>query len=128
MPIDSRAFAHGAARMLKAAPGAALRTINKVIIPIVKAGVGSPPPIGGGIVILETTGRRSGLARQVPLVSVRLGDRVVVSTISPRSQWLRNLEASPQSRVWINGRARPATADVRRGLLSTAQLSVHKAA
>ena len=72
--------------------------------------------------LLETTGRTSGLTREVPLMASRLGDRVVVSTVRSDSQWVRNLEADPEAAVWINGRRRAAVADVRRGQLSVVNL------
>jgi deazaflavin-dependent oxidoreductase (nitroreductase family) len=73
-------------------------------------------------VVLETTGRRTGLLRQVPLVATRLGDRLVVSTVRTGSEWIGNLEANPTAGVWLNGRRRAATAQVRRGPLNVVQL------
>ena len=114
--------------LLDTATRTAFRTVNRVVTPVVKAGLGSPFPVGGGLVVLETKGRRSGLPREVPLASIRFGDRVVVSTLRATSQWLKNLEATPESRVWVSGRARPATAGVRRGRLSIATLDLQPAA
>ncbi len=101
---------------------AAFRTLNRFMQPIVRRGAFSPPAVGSGLVLLETTGRTSGLPRQIPLVATRLGDRVVVSTARGDSQWLRNLEADPEAVVWINGRRRSAIADVRRAPLSVVKL------
>lgn len=84
--------------------------MNAVVIPAVKAGVGSPPPVGVGLVVVETTGRRSGLAREVPLVALRWGNRLRVGTARDNAQWTRNAAADPAVSVWVCGRKRPATA------------------
>lgn len=99
---------------------AAFRNLNSVVGPAVKAGVGNPLPVGSGLVILETVGRTSGKARQVPLVASRLGSTILVSTVRSNSQWVKNLEAEPQVKVWVGGTKRSATASV----VSTSPLTV----
>lgn len=86
------------------------RAVNAVVVPAVKAGIGSPPPVGVGLVVVETTGRRSGLPREVPLVALRWGDQLRVGTARRGSQWTRNAAAEPSVSVWVCGRKRPATA------------------
>ncbi len=102
----------------------AFSTLNRFIKPLVKAGFGSPLPVGPGLVLLETTGRKSGLPREVPLVAYRFGDRVRVSTVRGNSQWVRNLEQDDSPAVWVGGRRRPASAVVDIGPVSRATLAV----
>lgn len=98
----------------------AFAALNSVVRPLLSVGVGNPLPIGVGAAVLETTGRKSGLPRQVPLVTVRVGDTAVVSTVRSGSQWLANAEADEDVRVQLFGRFRNGTASVRRGPLNVA--------
>ncbi len=102
----------------------AFRTLNKLVAPLARSGLVSPLPLGAGLVVVETTGRVSGLPRPVPLVGFRMGNRVAVSTVRENSQWLRNLEATPQAPVWLRGRPLPARAQVYRGPIDTAVLEL----
>ncbi|NYI87076.1 deazaflavin-dependent oxidoreductase (nitroreductase family) [Amycolatopsis endophytica] len=64
-----------------------------------------------GQVVLETTGRRSGLPRQVPV-----GGKVIdgafwfVSGDGPRAAYIRNIEANPAVRVRLGSTWRTGTA------------------
>ena len=99
------------------------RMLNAVVLPLAKAGLGSPLPVGAGVVVLETTGRRSNLPRQVPLAATRLGDRITVSTVRKDSQWVGNLEADRNAAVWLNGKRRDVVAtSIGRGPLTTVEL------
>lgn len=101
------------------------RSLNAVVEPFVSAGLGNPLPLGLGPVVVETTGRRSGLARRVPLLSVRAGDTLYVSTVRPRSGWVANLAAHPHARVRLFGSDRSATSHVERvGPLRVARLQL----
>jgi deazaflavin-dependent oxidoreductase (nitroreductase family) len=87
--------------------------LNGLVEPLLRAGFGSPGSCASGVILVETTGRRSGRTISVPLVAAALGDLVIVSTLrARRSQWVRNLAATPQVRYWAHGRAREATAIV----------------
>jgi deazaflavin-dependent oxidoreductase (nitroreductase family) len=100
------------------------RTLNRVVLPVVKRGVGSPLPLGVGLVVLETVGRRSGRPRQVPLVSARIGDTVIVSTVRRPSQWVENVAAAGAARVWLGGTKRSGTATIRRGPLQVVSVDL----
>jgi dienelactone hydrolase len=103
-------------------PPALFREMNRFVKPLVKAGLGSPLPIGLGAVVLESTGRVSGDPREVPVLGFRIGGRVVVSTVRSDSQWLKNLEADDRAAVWYGGRRRAAKATVQRGPLNIVTL------
>ena len=105
----------------------AFRALNCVVKPALELGVGNPLPIGMGAVLVETTGRKSGKPRQVPLMSMRLGDRLFVSTVRSDSQWFANLEAEPAARVQLHGTFREATASLTRGPLNVAVIETGSA-
>lgn len=100
----------------------AFRALNRIVVPAVQAGFGSPLPIGPGLVVLETTGRVSGEPRRVPLVATRFGNRVNVSTVRSPSQWVENLRAQPDVSVWVGGRERAATGSIDSGAVTTASI------
>ena len=83
----------------------------KVFNRLVKAAVrlGLPTPT---VVILETTGRRSGEPRRVPVTKALDGDTLwIVTEHGRRSGYVRNIEADPNVRVrvgrrWRSGRAK----------------------
>lgn len=102
--------------------------LNAVVRPAVRSGLGNPLLIGAGAVTIETTGRRSGLPRTVPVLATRFGDNLTVSTVRDDSQWLRNIEADGNVGVWLYGRRRSATATVSRGTLNTVHLELDPAA
>ncbi|MCB0968923.1 MAG: nitroreductase family deazaflavin-dependent oxidoreductase [Ilumatobacter sp.] len=101
----------------------AFRTLNSVVRPVLSTGLGNPLPIGAGVAVVETTGRSSGLPRRVPLVAMRLGDKVAVSTVRGDSHWFANLEADDAAKVQLGGRFRDARACTSRGPLNVAVLT-----
>ena len=89
------------------------RGLNSFIEPFVRAGFGSPGPCTSGVILVETIGRKSGRAIDVPLIAASFGNLVVVSTVrATRSHWIKNLAANPEIRFWAHGRAQAATAFV----------------
>jgi F420H(2)-dependent quinone reductase len=71
------------------------------------------------VLLLTTTGRRTGKARTVPLLYLRDGDRLVICNVNPGFErpnpWILNLGAEPHAQVQIGHsttsvRARPASA------------------
>jgi deazaflavin-dependent oxidoreductase (nitroreductase family) len=66
-----------------------------------------------GWVLLTTTGRKTGLPREVLLPCERTPDAIIViSTYGRRSDWIRNLERQSAVRVTAGGWVLPATAEV----------------
>ena len=93
----------------------AFRALNAVVRPSIRRGFGTPCLTPWGLVVLEHTGRRTGRKYESPLLALRLGRRVVVTTYrKDRSQWVRNLEDQPKAHLWLNGKRRPYRALVLR--------------
>ncbi|MEW1692775.1 nitroreductase/quinone reductase family protein [Streptomyces sp. NPDC091265] len=66
---------------------------------------------GRGQILLETTGRTSGLPRHTPVGGRRTGQEFwFVSEFGDRSQYLRNIRADARVRVRIKGRWHQGTA------------------
>ncbi|UNZ19542.1 nitroreductase/quinone reductase family protein [Streptomyces sp. 891-h] len=64
-----------------------------------------------GQVLLETTGRKSGVARRTPVGGRRIGQQFwLVSEHGTRSQYVRNIQADPRVRVRESGRWHTGTA------------------
>jgi deazaflavin-dependent oxidoreductase (nitroreductase family) len=87
--------------------------MNRVVEPSVRKGLGSTPFTPGTLIVLETTGHRTGRPTKVPLAALRVGEHVLVGTFrGRRSAWVKNLEKSPRVRYWLGGRARDGKAKV----------------
>lgn len=83
---------------------------------------------GTTVLILTTTGRKSGEPRSTPLIYQRHGDDVLVVASNGGADapplWFRNLEAEPEVQVQVKGdrftaRARTATAEEKPGMWRT---------
>ena len=89
------------------------RLLNRLIEPRIRAGWGSPRLVPGGVIVLETKGRRTGRKHRTPLAAIRLQGHTVVSTFrGRRSDWVKNAAANAQVRYWLRGRPRAARAFV----------------
>lgn len=83
---------------------------------------------GTTVLILTTTGRKSGEPRSTPLIYQRHGDDVLVVASNGGADapplWFRNLEADPEVQVQVKGdrftaRARTATGEEKPGMWRT---------
>jgi deazaflavin-dependent oxidoreductase (nitroreductase family) len=84
------------------------RLMNPLVRAAARAGLPLP-----GCVLLETTGRRSGKPRQVPLGKALESDTLwVVAEHGPRAGYVRNIQADPRVRVRVGRRWRSGTARV----------------
>ncbi|MPV37702.1 nitroreductase family deazaflavin-dependent oxidoreductase [Georgenia subflava] len=79
------------------------RRLARAPISLFKAGLGWV--FGGVLVMVEHTGRTSGLRRYVVLEVVipEAGAVVVAAGYGRRSQWFRNIVADPRVRLWRGG-------------------------
>ena len=81
---------------------------------IAAARAGLPTPT---VVILETTGRRSGKPRRVPVGKALDGDTLwIVAEHGRRAGYVRNIEGNPRVRVRTGRRWRTGTAQVVSGV------------
>ena len=84
----------------------------KLLNPLVRAAARAGIPLPG-YVLLETTGRRSGQPRQVPVGKALEGDTLwVVAEHGLRAAYVRNIQANPRVRVRLGRRWRTGTAHV----------------
>ena len=86
-------------------------TLNRYVEPAVRKGVLSSRIAPAGLIVLETTGFKSGTIRSTPLLATRLGPYVLVSTVrGERSFWVKNLIKDSNIRYFIGGKARDSEA------------------
>src|ERR1700690_360603 len=87
------------------------RMLNRLVEPQIRAGWASPRFVPGGLIVLETTGRRTGRRSRIPLAALRVDGHVLISTFrGARSEWVKNASANSNVRYWLRGRPRPARA------------------
>jgi deazaflavin-dependent oxidoreductase (nitroreductase family) len=79
--------------------------VNPVVKPLVRA------RLLRGWAILETRGRKSGLARRTPVGDGLIGDTFwIVAEHGRKAGYVRNIEADPRVRVLVDGTWRTGTA------------------
>ena len=89
------------------------RTLDTILRPIASSGVAAPGVSPVGLIVLETTGWRSGRSHRTPVLATALGDRLLVSTYrGRRSHWVQNLLRDPDLRYWTGAEPHAATACV----------------
>ncbi|MFK7977577.1 MAG: nitroreductase/quinone reductase family protein, partial [Halioglobus sp.] len=87
------------------------RLLNAIVEPAVRRGFGSLTIAPASLIVLETTGFKSGQKRKTPLWSIGLGRYRLVSTArGDRSFWVKNLEKESQVSFYLGGRRRAANA------------------
>ena len=80
-----------------------LAPLNQALEPLVKLGVGSPLSFSPGLVVLEVPGRVSGQLRSIPLMAYAAYPFVAVGTVRENSQWIKNLHAASDPKLWVWG-------------------------
>jgi len=92
----------------RASKFASVRLLNPVMVRLLEAGL-----VPRGWALLETTGRRSGQPRRVPVGDGLRGDRFwIVAEHGRHADYVRNIERDPRVRVKARGRWRTGTAHV----------------
>src|SRR5215211_1004729 len=84
---------------------------HRLLNPFVKAAAGAGLPLPG-LVILETTGRKTGEPRRTPVSRALDGDTLWVLAEHRRGGYVRNIEANPRVRVRVGREWRTGTAHV----------------
>jgi deazaflavin-dependent oxidoreductase (nitroreductase family) len=85
-----------------------VRLLNPLMRRALEAGV-----VPRGWALLETTGRRSGLPRRVPVGDGLRGDTFwIVAEHGRHADYVRNVERDPRVRVKVRGQWRSGTAHV----------------
>ena len=83
---------------------------SRLFNPLVKAATRAGIPVPS-VVILETTGRKSGQPRRTPVGKAIEGDTLwIVAEHGRRASYVRNLEANPRVRVKVGRKWRGGTA------------------
>ncbi len=88
-----------------------MKNIQKIHRVLYSLGLG--PLIGRIILLLTTTGRRSGLKRVTPLQYEMIGDDYYVGAArGTKADWVRNIQSYPQVEVRVGAKLFQGTAEV----------------
>ena len=88
-----------------------MKNVQKIHRVLYSIGLG--PLIGRIILLLTTTGRRSGLKRVTPLQYEMIGDDYYVGAArGTKSDWVRNIQSCPQVEVRVGTKKFQGTAEV----------------
>jgi deazaflavin-dependent oxidoreductase (nitroreductase family) len=104
-------------RLLEPMHGAFIGFNRAFAVPVLRAGLGPffSTPVLGSIMVLRTTGRKSGLPRDVPLgYAILDGNVYCIAGFGAETQWFRNIQADPDVEVLLpigayRGRAEEVT-------------------
>jgi deazaflavin-dependent oxidoreductase (nitroreductase family) len=84
------------------------KVFNRLVLAAARAGLPTP-----SVVILETTGRRSGQPRRVPVTRLLDGETLwIVTEHGRKAAYVRNIETSPHVRVRVGRRWRSGRAEI----------------
>ncbi len=90
------------------------KVMNKGMLFMWRIGMGPMinfwPAVVGRIMVVTTTGRKSGVKRQTP-ANYALVDGDVYCITMPITDWYRNIKADPHVEVWLPDGHWPATAE-----------------
>lgn len=109
------------ARLSMSLGDAGLRIVGKLNVPLYRATRGL---VGGKVgkapvLLLTTTGRKSGLSRTTPVLYMREGERLVVVGSNAGSEhtpaWALNLASHPEAEVEVRGTRQPVRARIAAG-------------
>jgi deazaflavin-dependent oxidoreductase (nitroreductase family) len=88
-----------------------MKNIQKIHRVLYAIGLG--PLIGRIILLLTTTGRRSGMKRVTPLQYEMIGNEYYLgSARGTKSDWVRNIQSNPQVEVRVGAKHFQGTAEV----------------
>ena len=75
--------------------------------------LGLGPLIGRLVLLLTTTGRKTGKPRVTPLQYEEIDGKIYLgAALGPRADWVRNIRANPAVEVQVKGRRFHATASI----------------